>query len=121
MELLSQPMLQREPTTAEIDATDCVGCFECLQVCAYGAIERKEIRDRDGAIVRLVARVNPAVCEGCGVCTVACRNGNIDLQGCTDEQIFAQLAALGSAAPGVEVEKEASTDEEAKARTAQAG
>ena len=80
MELLSQPMLQRDPTTAEIDDTHCMGCFECLEVCAYGAIERNEIRDRQGAVVRVVARVNPAVCEGCGVCTVTCRNGNIDLR-----------------------------------------
>jgi len=94
MELLSHPMLQRDPTTAEVDAAHCDGCFECVQVCAYGAMERSEIRDRQGAIVRRVARVNPAVCEGCGVCTVTCRSGNIELQGCTEEQIFAQLGAL---------------------------
>jgi heterodisulfide reductase subunit A len=97
MELLSQPMLQRDPTTAEVDAAQCAGCFECLQVCPYGAIERNEIHDRQGAVVRLVARVNQAVCEGCGVCTVTCRSGSIDLAGCTDEQIFAQLGAFGPA------------------------
>jgi len=97
MELLSQPMLQRDPTTAEVDAAHCDGCFECLQVCPYGAIEPSEIRAGQGALMRRVARVNPAVCEGCGVCTVTCRSGNIDLEGCTDEQIFAQLGALGPA------------------------
>jgi heterodisulfide reductase subunit A len=116
MELLSQPMLQRDPTTAEIDDTNCVGCFECLQVCAYGAIEKNEIRDRENRVLRIVARVNPAVCEGCGVCTVTCRNGNIDLQGCSDEQIFAQLNALGP--PPKRLEKEESTDEQAAPRTA---
>jgi heterodisulfide reductase subunit A len=119
MELLSKPMLQREPTTAEIDDTNCVGCFECLEVCPYGAIERYEIRDRDDRLVRVVARVNPAVCEGCGVCTVTCRNGNIDLDGCTDEQIFAQLGAF---APVPEsLEKEESDDEETLSRAARAG
>jgi heterodisulfide reductase subunit A len=118
MELLSQPMLQRDPTTAEIDAANCVGCFECLEVCAYGAIEKEEIRDRQGSVVRLVARVNPAVCEGCGVCTVTCRSGNIDLQGCTDEQIFAQLAA---GRPPRALEKEESADEPIAAPRAQAG
>ncbi|MHC4428806.1 MAG: 4Fe-4S dicluster domain-containing protein [Planctomycetota bacterium] len=117
MELLSQPMLQREPTTAEIDDANCVGCFECLEVCPYGAIERNEIRDRGARVVRVVARVNPAVCEGCGVCTVTCRNGNIDLQGCTDEQIFAQLGALGPVPEDVEKEE----DEETVACTARAG
>lgn len=93
-EVLSRDVLQREPTTAYVDDTHCMGCFECLEVCAYGAIERNEIRSRDGELQRVVARVNPAVCEGCGVCTVTCRNGNIDLAGCSDEQIFAQLAAV---------------------------
>ncbi len=116
VELLSQPMLQREPTTAVIDDTHCSGCFECLAVCAYGAIERNEIRDRRGEITRVVARVNPAVCEGCGVCSVTCRNGNIDLAGCTEEQIFAQLAALGPAPPGRDTIEE--TDEGAPARAA---
>jgi heterodisulfide reductase subunit A len=119
MELLSQPMLQREPTTAEIDDTYCEGCFECLQVCPYGAIERHEIPGRQGSVVRLVARVNPAVCEGCGLCTVTCRNGNIDLQGCTEEQIFAQLGALGP--PPQETEEESTTDEDAAVRKAGVG
>jgi len=100
MELLSQPVLSREPTTAHIDDRYCMGCFECLEVCAYGAIERKEILDREGRVARVVARVNPAICEGCGVCTVTCRNGNIDLAGCTDEQIHAQLGALVATSQG---------------------
>jgi heterodisulfide reductase subunit A len=119
MELLSQPVLQREPTTAEIDDTNCVGCFECLQVCSYGAIEQKEIHDKQGALLRLVARVNPAVCEGCGVCTVTCRNGNIELQGCTDEQVFAQLGAV--APPPEDIEEQRQDDEQTAVRTARAG
>jgi len=119
MELLSQPVLLREPTYAEINDLHCVGCFECLEVCAYGAIERKEIRDRQGAVMRVVAHVNPAVCEGCGVCTVTCRNGNIDLRGCTDEQVFAQLGAIGPIPDSVQ--KRESTDEQAPARRAKAG
>ena len=94
MELLSRPMLERDPGTAHVRQETCAGCFECLLVCPYQAIERVEIRDRDGQLVRMVASSNPAVCEGCGVCTVTCRSGNIDLDGCSEEQIFAQLGAL---------------------------
>ena len=94
LELLSKAMLEREPTTARVREAGCVGCFECLLVCPYRAIERKEIRDRDGTLVRLVAWANPAMCEGCGACTVTCRGGNIDLDGSTEDQIFAQLGAL---------------------------
>ena len=95
MELLSQEVLQRDPSTATINDDHCAGCFECLQVCPYGAIEHKEIRDRDGVLVREVAWSNPAMCEGCGLCAVTCRGGYIDVAGYSDEQVFAQLGALG--------------------------
>jgi heterodisulfide reductase subunit A len=93
MELLSQEVLKRDPTTAKINDTYCVGCFECFQVCPYQAIEKREIRDSMGN-VRQVAWANPAMCEGCGLCAVTCRSGCIDIEGYSDEQIFAQLAAL---------------------------
>ena len=95
MELLSHEFLERDPTTASIHQTACAGCFECLQVCPYGAIERQEVRDRDGNVVRMVAWSNPAMCEGCGLCAVTCRGGFIDVAGYSDEQVFAQLGALG--------------------------
>jgi heterodisulfide reductase subunit C len=45
------------------------------------------------------------MCEGCGACTASCRVRSIDVLGFDDEQVFAQLAALGSApvatSPGV--------------------
>ncbi len=64
-------------------------------MCPYGAIERKELLDAQGEVHREVAAPNPAMCEGCGLCTVTCRGGYIDLEGYTDEQVFAQLGALG--------------------------
>ena len=98
LELLSREVLQREPTVAVADPVGCVGCFECEAVCPYGAVERLELRNRDGAVDRAVAHVNHAVCEGCGLCTVACRGGNIDLIGCEGGQVFSLLVALGSRA-----------------------
>ncbi len=93
--LLSQDLLQRDPTTAHVDETVCAGCFECLAVCPYGAIERKELLDAQGEVYREVAAPNPAVCEGCGLCIVTCRGGYIDLEGYSDDQVFAQLGAMG--------------------------
>ena len=92
--LLSQDVMLREPTTAMVDDRECVACFECEQMCAYQAIEHKEILDRNGDLERVVAWSNPAMCEGCGVCVVTCRGNNIELQGSTGEQLFAQLNAL---------------------------
>jgi heterodisulfide reductase subunit A len=95
MELLSHEHLERDPTTATVNQAACAGCFECLQVCPYGAIERQEVRDRDGNVLRMVAWSNPAMCEGCGLCAVTCRGGFVDVAGYSDEQVFAQLGALG--------------------------
>lgn len=101
LELFGQPVLEREPVVARVNEADCVGCFDCERVCPYLAIERKEIRDRQGNLIRIVARVNEAMCEGCGACTAACRSRSIDLLSFSDEEVFSQLAALGSA-PGLE-------------------
>jgi len=95
MELLSHDALERDPTTAHVNQAACAGCFECLQVCPYGAIERQEVRDRQGNLLRMVAWSNPAMCEGCGLCAVTCRGGFIDIAGYSDDQVFAQLGALG--------------------------
>jgi heterodisulfide reductase subunit A2 len=94
LELLSRPVYEREPTVASVNEATCIGCFDCEKVCPYGAIERKDVRTRDGALLRRVAQVNPAMCEGCGVCTGACRVRSIDVLGFDDEQVFAQLTAL---------------------------
>ncbi len=94
LQMLSRPTLEREPTVAVVNEATCTGCFDCERVCPYGAIERKEIRDRQGNLIRLVAQVNEAVCEGCGACTAACRVRSVDVLGFDDEQVFAQLAAL---------------------------
>jgi heterodisulfide reductase subunit A len=95
MEMLSREVLERDPSTAHVNEAVCAGCFECMAVCPYGAIERKQLLDAQGEVYREVAAPNPAMCEGCGLCTVTCRGGYIDLEGYSDEQVFAQLGALG--------------------------
>ena len=72
LELLSKDSLERDPLTAQVDEALCAGCFECLEVCPYHAIERRQILDSEGALVREVAWPNPAMCEGCGLCAVTC-------------------------------------------------
>lgn len=101
LEMLSRPVLEREPTVAEVNESTCIGCFDCERVCPYRAIEHKEIRDRQGALIRTVAHVNRAMCEGCGACTAVCRVRSIDVDGFNDEQVFAQLSALAPAPAGV--------------------
>jgi heterodisulfide reductase subunit A len=98
--LFSRDELSREPVVAVVNRTapplfsTCVGCFLCESVCPYQAIEREEIRGRDGKLIKTVAKINQGVCQGCGTCVSLCRSKSIDLQGFTNEQVFAELLAL---------------------------
>jgi len=41
-----------------------------------------------------VAKVNEALCKGCGACASSCRCGAINIKGFTDDQIMAMVNAL---------------------------
>ncbi|GAC1465024.1 MAG: CoB--CoM heterodisulfide reductase iron-sulfur subunit A family protein [Desulfuromonadaceae bacterium] len=94
MTLFSKDQLEREPIVAKVREAGCVGCFACKKVCAYGAVEEKEIRDRQGNLIKTVAYVNPGVCGGCGTCQATCPSKSVELDGYTDEQIVAMIEAL---------------------------
>ena len=72
--LFSKDELTREPLVAVVNRTappvysTCAGCFLCQSVCPYQAIEKEEIRNRSGEIIKTVAKVNP------GLCTEGMRN-----------------------------------------------
>ena len=92
--LFSSDLYEREPIVASVDENTCVACFYCLDACPYGAIEKKEIRDRDGNLIKTVAYANEAVCQGCGVCVSVCRSNSADLAGFSDEQMYACIAGI---------------------------
>ena len=92
--LFSNDELMRDPVVAEVNEATCIACWYCLEVCPYNAITRKEIRDRKGNLIKMVAEVNPSVCTGCGTCAATCFSNSIDLDGFTDEQIYAEINSL---------------------------
>ncbi len=98
--LFSADELTREPIVAVVnrqappDYTTCVGCFLCQNVCPYQAIEREEIKDRSGKILKYAAKINPGLCQGCGTCVALCRNKSIDLQGFSNQQMMAEVMAI---------------------------
>jgi len=98
--LFSSSELSREPVIAVVNRlpppvfSTCTGCFLCEKACPYQAIEREEIKDRKGNVLKVVAKVNPGLCQGCGTCVALCRVKAIDLQGFTNEQVYAELCAL---------------------------
>jgi len=97
--LFSQSELTREPVVAVVNRTappvfsTCVGCFLCQPACPYQAIEKEEIKTRDGKLIKVVAKINEGLCQGCGTCVALCRSKSIDLQGFTNEQMYAQIMA----------------------------
>ncbi len=98
--LFSNKELSREPIVAVVNRqpppvySTCVGCFLCESACPYQAIEHEDIKARDGKVLKTVAKVNQGVCQGCGTCVALCRTKSIDLQGFTNEQVFAELLTL---------------------------
>ncbi len=98
--LFSQKELKREPIVAVINRmappaySTCTGCFLCEKVCPYLAIEREEIKSRDGNVIKRLARINPGLCQGCGTCVALCKSKSIDLDGYTNQQVYSQVEAL---------------------------
>jgi heterodisulfide reductase subunit A len=92
--LFGSEMLEREPTIARVNEALCAGCFYCRKVCAYNAIEIKEIKDRQGNLIKTVAYVNSGLCQGCGTCNAVCPSKSVELIGFNDEQIYAEINAL---------------------------
>jgi len=98
--LFSNDELVREPVVAVVNRlapplySTCVGCFMCETACPYNAIEHEEIKGRDGSLIRTIARVNQGLCQGCGTCVAFCRSKSIDIQGYTNEQVYAEVMSL---------------------------
>ena len=98
--LFSRDELTREPVIAVVNRTapplfsTCVGCFMCQSACPYGAISKEEIKTRDGKLIKTVASVNPGLCQGCGTCVAFCKSKSIDLQGFSNEQVYAEVMEL---------------------------
>ncbi|MCY3017644.1 MAG: CoB--CoM heterodisulfide reductase iron-sulfur subunit A family protein [Planctomycetota bacterium] len=92
--LFSSQELARDPTVAHVNEAACVACWYCADCCPYGAIEKKEIRDKKGNLIKMVASVNEGVCQGCGLCAATCRSKSVELDGFKDEQVYAEIVAL---------------------------
>jgi len=92
--LFGSDILEREPVVAKVNEVTCAGCFYCQKVCAYNAIEMKEIKDKQGNLRKVVAFVNSSLCQGCGTCNATCPSKSVELIGFKDDQVFAQIHAF---------------------------
>jgi len=98
--LFSQNELTREPLVALVNrmgpprVSTCVGCFMCVPVCPYQAIEREEFKNREGKVIKRLAKINEGLCQGCGTCVALCRSKSIDIFGYTNQQVCSEVEAL---------------------------
>jgi ferredoxin/coenzyme F420-reducing hydrogenase delta subunit len=60
----------KHPPAAIVHLSDCTGCEFCAEDCPYGAIEM--VPRTDERNFALEARVDPALCVSCGICTGSC-------------------------------------------------
>lgn len=86
LSLFSRRELLHDPTIAFVDEEICVGCGQCVSVCAYKAVTLDEKRK--------VARVNEAICEGCGACAATCPSKAIQHKNWTPKQFFTMVDVL---------------------------
>jgi heterodisulfide reductase subunit A len=64
-----------------------------VRSCAYGAPRIRPDLTGIGDIMG-AAKIEPALCQGCGVCAAACPAGAIEMLHSTNEQIIAKIDAL---------------------------
>lgn len=87
--LLSRDRITTDPQTAHVWEKVCIGCGKCVNVCPFGAIQWKTLRDGTKR-----AQVLETVCQGCGLCNATCPPKAVQLKHFTDEQILAELETL---------------------------
>jgi heterodisulfide reductase subunit A-like polyferredoxin len=82
--ILSQKMMSVGGSISVVDQDRCAACLTCVRNCPYSVP-----RIRDG-----VAYIEPAACQGCGICAAECPAKAIELAYFTDEQVLGAEKAI---------------------------
>ncbi len=89
--ILSNEIMQLEPTISEIIDENCDGCAYCIDPCPFNALTLIEYM-RNGNVKKTVER-NEAACKGCGVCMATCPKRGVMVKGFTLDQLTAMINA----------------------------
>jgi len=68
-----------------VDEDMCASCLTCVRSCPFSVPRINE---------KGVAYIEPAACQGCGICASACPRKAIRVQHYTDEQVEAKSSVL---------------------------
>ncbi len=85
-DVLSKESLTIGGIISVVDPDKCVACLNCVRVCPFDA-------PRFDAETQ-AAYIEPAICQGCGICAGICPNKAIEVQHYKDRQIMAKVKAL---------------------------
>ncbi|UCF07542.1 MAG: CoB--CoM heterodisulfide reductase iron-sulfur subunit A family protein, partial [Thermoplasmata archaeon] len=77
--VLSNEIMELEPTISEVIDKNCDGCAYCIDPCPFNALTLIEYM-RNGQLKKTVER-NEAACKGCGVCMATCPKQGIMVKG----------------------------------------
>ena len=82
---LSQEYLTLSAVTAEVIQENCASCLVCVRSCPYNVPVINELG---------VSYIDPALCQGCGVCASECPAKTIKLNWYEDNQLLSKVETL---------------------------
>jgi heterodisulfide reductase subunit A-like polyferredoxin len=83
--ILAKDQLEVGGVVSWIDQNKCVACLTCIRMCPYNV---PFISDKG------IAEVEPAKCQGCGICASECPAKAIELVHYKDRQVLAKVESL---------------------------
>ena len=94
---LAYEKVRLDPAVSVVDEEKCRACGQCVEICQFQAPQLVEL-----APGRYTARINAALCKGCGTCTSWCPCGAITSKHFTDRQVHAMIDAFFAEEPALE-------------------
>ena len=89
-ELLSPGKVMVEVEKVKVNPQECRVCLTCIRVCPHGAIRLVRVDTE-----KWTAKIYDLACNGCGICAAICPAKAIKFEGYSDEQILAEVEAIG--------------------------
>jgi heterodisulfide reductase subunit A-like polyferredoxin len=83
---LSKDEIKLSAIKAQVDTDHCVKCLTCVRSCPFDVpVFNEELGE---------IQIDPALCQGCGVCACVCPRQTIQLNYYEDDQIMCKIDAL---------------------------
>ena len=91
--ILARPSLSAGGAVAVVDQSKCTGCLTCVRICPYSVPKIMGNVVGVGNIFG-AAYIEPAICQGCGICAGECPAKAIGVMNYCDAQMMAKVGAL---------------------------